>query len=175
MDTNRAWAAPHHVLVEDRTNRLRSIRMADGVVTDAFGSPARGEWDPLELKALIVEDQQAVAHYRQRVMMYAFTGEVRGADVVTDDRDYRYLLPAQDAYLLISGRTEQAPVANAGFRRTQFIYRIYRLSENGQILGDFFELAEPLPERLQEAQVIDGWLLVSTQSGTIAVPMPSPQ
>jgi hypothetical protein len=98
------------------------------------------------------------------------TGVMVGADVITDEREYQWLLPAEQCLVLISRRTLQVIAPEQAGRRTQHIYRIYTLSHNGRVLGDPLELS-PLPDRVQNVQLTDGWLLMSTQSDTLAIPM----
>jgi len=176
LDSQRGWQLGDTTVLEDNRTRLRTINTASGKLSEPFEMPLRGEWDPLELRHLFIVGDRLVAHYPQRVVNYdPATGGVIGADMVSDDRDYRWLLTAADRTLAISGRTEQAPMneAGGGGRRTQYVYRVYALSENGKVLEDRLDL-EPLPERVQHAQLINGWLLLSTNSDTLAVPMPVP-
>jgi hypothetical protein len=73
--------------------------------------------------------------------------------------------------LLISRQSVQAQAGEMGGRRMQHVYRIYALSNNGRVLAEPLEL-QPLPERLFSARLIDGWLLLSTSSDTLQIPMP---
>ena len=56
--------------------------------------------------------------------------------------------------------------------RNQYKYWLYLLSDNGKVLADPAE-APPLGDRVQQARLVDGWLLLSTQSNTLAIPMPA--
>jgi len=178
LDSQRGWQLADTTVLEDNRTRLRTINTATGKLSEPFEMPLRGEWDPLELRHLFLVGDRIVAHYPQRVVNYdPATGGVIGADMVSDDRDYRWLLTAADRTLAISGRTEQAPMNEAGGgagggRRTQYVYRVYALSENGKVLEERLDI-EPLPERVQYAQLLNGWLLMSTNSDTLAVPMPT--
>ena len=81
----------------------------------------------------------------------------------------RWLLPAQDRLILINSRAAQSVAGEQGGRRTQqWIYRIYALSENCRVIGEPRELL-PLGDRIRHATAIDGWLLFSTQTETLAI------
>ena len=148
------------------------MNLRDGSVSEPFEAPVRGEWDPLELRQLMIASDRVIAHYPQRIVAYdASAGAIAGADVVSDDRDYRWLLPAQDQFVLISSRTLQSPIPDQPGRRTQqWTYLIYVLSDNCKLLGEPAKLPT-LNDRVQQAAVIDGWLLLSTQSETLSIPM----
>lgn len=173
LDSQRAWAMDTRIVFEDQRSRLRTIRLADGVVSDQFELPLRGEWDPLEMRDLIVSGDTVIAHYRARIVIFdPENGGVLGADAVPDDRDYRWLIEAEDRLEAISYSSAQ-PQVNAGgggIRRTQYQYTAFPLSRNGKLLGA--PTRTPfMPERVQQVTAIDGWLLFSTLTDTLAVPM----
>ena len=172
LDSQRAWQIDDQLVIEDQRSRLRAMNLRDGSVSEPFEAPVRGEWDPLELRQLMIASDRVIAHYPQRIVAYdASAGAIAGADVVSDDRDYRWLLPAQDQFVLISSRTLQSPIPDQPGRRTQqWTYLIYVLSDNCKLLGEPAKLPT-LNDRVQQAAVIDGWLLLSTQSETLSIPM----
>ena len=90
-----------------------------------------------------------------------------GADIISDPRDYKWLLPASDRLLLVS-RLRSEQIQGEEGRQTQHTYRLYSLSQNCKLLGEGFQLPS-LPQRLERAAVVDGWLLLSTSSSTLAV------
>ncbi|MHC4140689.1 MAG: hypothetical protein ACYSUF_02005 [Planctomycetota bacterium] len=126
--------------------------------------------------AVIVESGvkgRIFARYGQRIVRYSDTGTVLGADVVSDHRDYKWLLPAADRMLLVSRfKSEQVMVPAESRRRTQHTYRVYAMSENCGLVGETVQLP-PLSERLAAAAVIDNWLVLSTSSETLAVALPA--
>lgn len=201
-DSGRAWFAMSHrldgrLVIEDQRGRLRSLHLSDGSASDQFEIPWRNDggspgvvsgWEGLELRnAFIVPAASAssttarvIAQYSQRVVIYdATTGSILGADVISDDREYRFMALARSEagpnhIVVMSGRSVQAPVADqpiggGGRRAQQWEYRIYLLSENGRVLSEPFRLG-PLSERVQHIVAIHGWLLLSTPSETVAVP-----
>ncbi len=168
--THRGWPLAEHVLVEDRAKKLRALRLADGTLSDPFEVPRRGEWDPLALREVVVSRGRGFARYRQRIVRFDVTGAVRGADVISDDREFRWLLPADDRLILVSKlQTKQVP-GETGWQ-TQHIYRIYSLSDSCKLIGDQIELP-PLRQPLEASALIDGWLLLSGQARTLAIPLP---
>ncbi len=174
-DTPRAWAAPRQVIIEGAPGRasagpapIYAVRYTDGAVTGPFDAPAGGEWDRADLKDVIVADGRIVAHYSERIVCYHAGGAVLGADRISDDHDYEWLFVAEDRLPLVS-RHRQEPGAQAG-QPARHIYRLYTLSDNGKLLSEH-EL-QGLESRLQRAAAIDGWLLLSTATGTLAIGLP---
>lgn len=170
LDSQHGWSRDQRLVIEDRRARLRLVDLQGGAVSEQFDVPTRTEWDPMDLRGVLLTDDRAVVHYRQRVVMYDYKGTVAGYDVVTDDRDYRWLLAAADRFLAISGKTEQAPVPDQAGRRMQYTYRIYAMSDNGKVLGEPWAL-QPLGERVQQTMLLNNRLLLSTQSDTRVMPM----
>jgi len=171
LDSQRAWPMTSRVVFEDQRSRLRSINLSDGLASDTFELPLRGEWDPMEMRDLVVADDTAIAHYRQRIVIFdAETGRVAGADAVPEDRDFRWLVVADGLMLAVSHATTQPQVNPGGIRRTQYQYSAYPLSMTGKLLGPPIR-TEPLAERAQQVTAIDGWLLYSMLTDTLAVPM----
>jgi outer membrane protein assembly factor BamB len=172
VQTQRGWSDGDRLVIEDQRGRLRSVNPADGTVSVAFDQPGRSDWEALDLRNLMFVGDRVVAHYKQRVVVYDMNGVVVGADVITDERDYQWLLPADQCLVLVSRRTLQVLQPDQSGRRTQHVYRVYALSHNGRALSDALEL-NPLPDRVQNVQLIDNWLLMSLQDTTLAIPMPA--
>jgi outer membrane protein assembly factor BamB len=178
--TPRGRLAEGAVIVEsgvarpgEGANPLRAFRLGDGTRTELFDAPDRGEWDRLDLRELVISKGRIFARYGQRIVRYSDTGTVLGADVVSDHRDYKWLLPAADRMLLVSRfKSEQVMVPAESRRRTQHTYRVYAMSENCGLVGETVQLP-PLSERLAAAAVIDNWLVLSTSSETLAVALPA--
>ena len=179
LGTLRGWIVGGSVITESPTTRptqgtnpLAATRLADGALTDPFDAPDRGDWDRMDLKDVIVDQGRIFGHYGQRVVRFARHGTVLGADVVSDQRQYEWLLPAADRLLLVSiFKKEPAPAPRASRKRTHYTYRLYALSANCKLMGDSFQLPV-MTDRVLRAAVIDGWLLLSTPSETLAVAMP---
>jgi hypothetical protein len=179
VDSQHAWCTDRMVVFEDQRTRLRSVRLADGVVSESFEPPLRGEWDPMELRDMLVAGDLVIGHYRQRIVMYdPQTGRVAGADAVTEDRDFKWLVRAEDRLLAVSTASFQGTGNGPGgapqnLRRVQYGYKVYAMSLNGKAMSTVATPREPLPERVQQVFAIDNWLLLSTLTDTLAVPMPA--
>ena len=177
--TPRAWLAWGHLIVEspavrpaDGLTPVRAVRLADGDLSEPFDTPQLGEWDRLDLRELLVDRDRLFARYGQRIVRFGPGGNVLGADVVSDHRDFVWVLPTEQRMVVVSRyKSEQQMIPGEARRQTLHTYRVYGISENCRLLGDGVELP-PLPERLQKAAVIDNWLLLSTASETLAVAMP---
>ncbi len=180
IGTPRGWLAAGQLIIEcpvrpaDGVNPLRAVALADGAMSDPFEMPEHGEWDRLDLRQLLVDRDHVFARYGERIVRFGPGGNVLGADAVNTHRDYRWLLPAADRLLLVNRfKSEQVMVPGEARRQTQHTYRVYGLSQNCRLLGEGVELPA-LPERLETAAVIDGWLMLSTGTETLAVAMPPP-
>ncbi|MHC4989723.1 MAG: PQQ-binding-like beta-propeller repeat protein, partial [Planctomycetota bacterium] len=169
-DTQRGWVHGPRVVIEDRDRYLRAISVVDGSISEPFDGPPHGDWDELELQDLQLVADRLYVRYRQRVIRYDDRGAVVGADVVTDQRDYRWLVPIDGGLLLVSRhQTEHARIPNQRGRRTEHVYRIYRLSENCKVISQM-ELP-PVTQAFTEAVAIDGAILLSNQAQTLVIPM----
>ncbi len=181
MATPRGWAFDGSILVESSAarpgegpNPLRAIRPDDGSMTDAFGAPTRGDWDRVDLREVVVDDGRIFGLYGQRVVRFAPDGTVMGADVISDQRNYRWVLPGADRLILVSLFTSEQVLQQGVSRgRTEHTYRLYALSPDCKLLGEPVQLS-PLPERLTAAALVDGRLLLSTGSNTLVVGLPVP-
>jgi hypothetical protein len=178
VNTQRAWRFDDLIVLEDQRSRLRTVQLREATISDPFEAPLRGEWDPPALNNVMLIDDKIVAHYPQRVVMYEpLSGAVVGMDIITDDRDYRWLLAARNAQaenrlLVVNAKPSQVAVGGGPGMRNQYRYWLYLLSDNAKVLADPAE-APPLGDKVQQARLIDGWLLLSTQSNTLAIPMPA--
>jgi outer membrane protein assembly factor BamB len=171
--TLRAWCTSDHLLVEDRTNAVRSFALADGSVAGTFDVSSRGEWDPLNLQEMIVDGDRLFAVYRDRFLRYTPAGEIEGADMVNTDRKYMWGFPAKNRVVVVSEhRREQQPLPDRSGRRTVRVYQVFQFSPNGKLEGRMVGL-DPILERLERASLIDGWLLLSMSNKTITLPMPA--
>ncbi len=173
MKTRRGWSGTTHALIENRTNGLAAIAFEDGLMSRPLTLDVRGEWDPLSLAEVHVVDDSFVAQYRRRIIRYDIEGAVIGADVVSDERNYRWVLPFDGGLVVISRHdSRQVEVEGDSGRRTQWTYRIYIMSENCLLMKDAIELP-PVTKRFRDAALVDGQLLLSTDAETLVLPMPA--
>jgi hypothetical protein len=171
-DAQRGWLSGEQVVVEDRDSGLWAVALADGELTEPFRLPGHGDWDPLELQAVHVIDGRTYVRYRQRLVCYDARGSVLGADIVTDERDYRWLLPVAGGMVLFSRQsTDQPRAPDQRERRTEHVYRIYHLSPSCKVISQM-ELP-PVVNPFLDAAVVDGGLLLSTHAETLIIPVRS--
>ena len=157
---------------QDPRNPLRTLKLSNGVMSDPFALPARGGWDPSGLNGLVVDGQRVFAVFGERVVRFDASGDVLGADIISDERDYKWLLPTDDRLVLISrSDSRQTRVPGQTGRRTEHTYRLYALSDNCKLIGDAVEL-EAVSQRFERAVVIDGWIVLSSRTLTVAIPAP---
>jgi len=168
-DTRRGWRTDLHAIVEGRNGDVFSLAFEDGRISEPFDIAVRGEWEPDSLRDLHMRGDRIVARYRDRIIRYDLSGNVLGADVISDNREYRALAMSQEHLVVLSQhRTSQEPVPGQGGLRTERRYRIYLMSENCRLEADAIEVP-PVTRRFNHAALIDGWLLLSTSSETMAL------
>jgi len=173
-ETPCARDAPPLAIVQSRDGSLFSINFLDGHASPPFPNRVRGDWSALLPDDFRLLRDSVLVRYRDRVIRHDFRGNLLGADAVTDNRDYRLLLPARDRLILVSQLdSRQVVLEGETLRRTLRTYRIYLLSRNGKMLGDVIELP-PQTDPLRHALVIDDWLLLAADSRTIALQLPAP-
>jgi outer membrane protein assembly factor BamB len=170
-ESRRAWVAGDALVIEDRDNDLRSVRLADGALSPPFSLP-HGDWDPLDIQEIVVVDRSVYALFRDRVVAFDEQGTIRGSDaIMTERRSFDRLLPVDGGLVLMSRTTHQAAALDRPGRRIQHDYVIYRLSRNCKVEGEY-QLPTPMAHQLLEVRAVDGWLLLSSPADTLAVPMP---
>ncbi len=147
--------------------------MVDGSISNAFDSPADGQFNRTGPREVLIDEGRIFALYGRRVVRFHTSGAVLGADMISDQHDFRWLFATGDRLLVVSRfKSEPVIVPGQAGRRHQHTYRLYALSKNCKLLGEAFQLP-PLATSLQRAAVIEGWLLLSTTKATIAVPLPT--
>lgn len=107
-----------------------------------------------------------ISHQPARLVRYSASGEIRGVDIVRDERFYQWVLRGQGKLVIVSAATPP----NMG-RRSPQMYRLYVVSENCRLLDEPIQLSL-LQDSFHDAALMDGWLLLSAPNGTLAVPMP---
>lgn len=173
VETQRALQIGGRLIVVDGRTRLHSLDTLTGRLSEAFETPARGEWNPTDLRRCIAVGSRLAACFPQRVVVYnPANGTIAGNDVIENDRDFRHLLGASSPTRMVLvnniGVTQEA--ALGGGLRTQYNYTLFVLSDNARIeSGPLGPVA--LPERITVATLLDGWVILGTNSATLAVPM----
>ena len=173
MEARQGWLAGDRFVVESRTSRLFTVRVEDGALSAPFDTDIRGDWEADALSQVHVDGDSLIAQYSERIVRYDLDGRVLGADIVSDERDYRWLLTADDLLVAVSlyeSRQQQA-AGNSRQPRTHRTYRVYFLSPNCKLEGAMLQ-ATALTKRLRTAAVIDGGLLLSTDAETLLLRLP---
>lgn len=184
--TRNGWPAGMHVIVEDGAAELRSIQCHDGGMSDPFDAPIRGEWSPRDLREVMLDDGQILVRYADRIIRFALDGRRLGADVVVDERDYRWLLVGwgidnSPRLLAISQhKPVQAQDAERGVRFTVHAYTLYLMAGDCRLLGREINQVQGLTGPLEEALALDQVLALSVKASqggparTYLIPMPAP-
>jgi outer membrane protein assembly factor BamB len=171
LASRHGWIADDRVLVEDSLGALRSLALQTGAMSEPFNRPRSAlGGDSSPLRDVVVSRGRIFAQFYDRIVRVSKDGVELGADAITGDREYRWLLPASDRLVLVS-RVGTQQVQEQATSRTKHFYHIYSLSENGAIMQEGSDL-EPLDDSIREATLVDGWLILSTGPNTLAVPMP---
>ncbi len=169
IEARDGWSGLRDFIIESRGSNLHSVNAEDGRLSEPFDSAVRGNWERDALQDVVVTGDRILAHYRDRIVRYDLAGNVRGADIIAENRDFKWLLEGEDRLVVVSQHdTRQVPVDESGERQTQRTYHVYVLSDSCKLEGEIIAL-EPLKKRLDDAALMDGWLLLSTDAETWAV------
>lgn len=177
------WPIGEKVIIEtpldilsQRVSPLRSVDIQSGFISREFALPGRGGWDANDLNGLLIIQGHIYAIFSERIVRYNVLGAVDGADSVfgePNDRNYRWLLPADDRLILVNHFLgKQANRAPGRGGQTQYTYRLYTLSDNCKLIGETVQ-PPPVLRRYEHARIIDGWILLSSATSTDAIPAPT--
>lgn len=186
----RGWLAGGKAVVETHEGDLISLDLSNAGIAHEIGSTANtlggaggrlGVWGPVRdviVDGALPENGRILVHHPQRIAWYDANGRAVGADSIQDERNFRWVLPASDRVIAINAhQPQQQPLpgrldGSGGGRRTHHVYSIYALSDNGRLLDEPLQLPA-LFEPVRDAHLVDGWLMLSTSTHTIAVPFPA--
>ena len=171
-DSQNRWLISDRLVIHDRDGHLRTIMLQDGMLSPPFNSTIDKNESPLDLREVLAGDDGIVVRYRNRIVRLDLNGNLLGADAITVMRDYQWLLTAKDRYLLINAQSRQVPVDGRAKRRIEYVYDLYLLSQNGQIIDEPYRLPILL-KRMTNAMLLDNWLLISTRDQTFAIHIPA--
>lgn len=178
LGSRRGWVTGDDVLFEDSNGSLRSVALRTGALSEPFHRPRStfgGDSSPLV--DVVIDRGMIYAQFADRIVRVSVDGTVLGADVISDERDYRWLFPATDRLVLVSKvGTQQVMTTGSPVRRTEHFYRLYTLSESCAVVDEGLNLGTPdkgMVEPIRDVALMDRWLFISTGSTTLAVPMPT--
>lgn len=145
------------------------------LLEDRFRPPPRLDNRRPELRSGGRFGDLALLQYRDRVVAFDLHGATVGEDAVADEeRDFGAALPANDTILVVSnGVPRQILMADGSGLRFEYSYMLYRLSasEGCRLLGPGIRV-RTVGQRAERWSVVDGFVIVSTNGGSLAVPLP---
>ncbi len=159
------WISDRDVVLLDDTSTIDAWELPSGrVVADRWDVPNdRQELLGRPLATIDLGDRRLL-HVDARLVMHDSDGEILGMDAmaIPGRRDQR-VLRIQDGLLLVTRITVGIPGGA--------VHRIQRLDPDAglRLMGLPFEIAGGRP--YTDVRVVDGWLLLSTEAETHAVPM----
>lgn len=171
-DSQIAWNLDDRILINDRDSRLRTLMLSDARLSAPFDLTFNRDMNPLELREIIQVDEESItARYRNKILMLDLDGNPLGDESITNPRDYKWLLPTGDQYLLINAHhPRQVPQEGQSRTRSEFIYELYIMSDNGMIIGQPYQFPK-LSKRLQQVRLIGSWLFISSRERSYGIPM----
>ncbi len=175
-DTVGSWRVGSSLVLADRADGIAAVGLVDGTARpDRFRVPLRNEVRSTSIRAGGRAGGAALIQFEDRVVAFRADGELLGEDAVADERNYLVATPIEGGIVVVNALgSRQVPSPITGGMRTEFAYVVYRLS-----LGDGLRLLGPglqvrlAAQRCERVGVVDGYLLLSTNSSTLAVPLPT--
>jgi outer membrane protein assembly factor BamB len=170
IHSRQGWTCGGSVFVEPQLGGLAVLDTLSGEITARVEPEPAGSWDPLRLESGVVTGDHLLLRMDDRIVRFDRRGQLAGLDAVEGPRSYRWALPGRERIVVLSQfDSRQALVEGTTRRRTERLYRIYVFAPDGKLISES-ELP-PLHERVIDTALIDGWLLLSTSTRTIALPM----
>lgn len=170
-DTADAWPTTTGFLVQDANASIRALANDTGRIDEPVVVPG-GDWFPSDLQGLTRAADAWLAHYRDRVLYFDERGRLSGRDAIVEDRNYTHIIPARDRVIVVSHiRRPRSVIPRPGRSPSLFVDRLYVLSTNGMVIGGRDVESESAP--LAASGAVDGWILLSSDQSTVAVPAPS--
>ncbi len=122
------------------------------------------------IRGMIPVPEGVIVHATDRLMLLSPSGEIRGVDSSSRERNYTAALPHEGGLILLDGLAARQVDDGEGGVRIEFPYILQDLSrEHGlRIESPAFEL-RCTGQRVDRALLCDGWLLVSSNFGLTAV------
>jgi len=169
----RAWTGGALLAAADEATQLRLIDPRTGRISDVLQPAGDGQWQPQELRHVHIANGRLAARYERHVAWFTGDGAFRGRDSIATEENFVFSIPTADRMVAISHVRDPDAFRDRRRGGAGFVNVVFQLSENGRLLGDAVQVASDHPA-LHDAEVIDGWILVSlSDSGqTAAIPAP---
>ncbi|MBL9149734.1 MAG: PQQ-binding-like beta-propeller repeat protein [Phycisphaerae bacterium] len=173
-DTLAAWRFGPWIVTVDRDESIGAIASRDGTIdATRFTTPTGRESRGARLRSAGRIGDSVVLQFEDRLVSFTSDGGFLGEDAVVDDGNYIFAVPIDEGLLAVrSAGGRQVPYPLTGGMRTEFPYLVYRFD-----VLDGCRLTAPAiqvrlsGQRCERVTAVDGLLLFSTASGTIAVPL----
>ena len=173
-DLASGWFWGLDLQMADADGAVTTARASDGVlVRDRYKQPGEGLSTSGPLRTVRIDNQGLLLHFKGRVLDFGPRGRLQGTDAVATSPNYTLMLPAGEQIILLSALgSRQIRLQDRLGHRTIFEYRVHQLdrSRGCKLLGPDLQLQSPV--RIGRGAVVNGWLLLGSDAGTTAVPLP---
>lgn len=146
-------------------------------IAGRFRAPSRLDERRSELRAGGRYGDAIVLRHRDRIVSFDLGGKATGEDAIaSEDRDYAAILEGRDQLVVVSnGAPRQIPLSDGSGLRFEYNYMLYRLSrsEGCRLLGPGIRV-RTVGQRAERWAIVDGFVIVSTNGGSLAVPLSDP-
>jgi len=174
-DTVGASRVGTWIVAYDRSDVLTAMSIRDGQIADErFQLPSRSQGNGSGLHGIGRLRDGAVVQFDDRLVAFDRDGALLGDDAIFDEGTYLFFLPIEDGFIAVRGAGgRQVPYPLSGGMRTEFPYLVYRLSmrDGCRVMGPALQVRLS-GQRCERIGATDGVLFFSTQTQTIAVPLP---
>jgi hypothetical protein len=163
------------IVVLDRNDQPLNVPLFDGVIAP-IEMPVVTAFGFASLRSMIPVTEGLLVHAENRMILRGHGGELLGMDLLAGDLNIVFALPAEPGVFVCNGLGgRQAVGAGLGNFRVDFPYVVQVLSPPGglRMVGQPFEISSQ-SQRADRAMIVDGWILLSSTQGTMAVSLPVP-
>ena len=161
------------IVVLDRNDQPLTVPLFDGPISP-IEMPVVTAFGYASLRSMIPAAEGLLIHAENRMILRGHGGELLGTDLLAGDLNLVFALPAAPGVFVFNGLGgRQAVGAGLGNFRVDFPYVVQALSPAGglRMVGQPFEIRAQ-SQRADRAIIVDGWILMSSSQGTMAVALP---
>ncbi len=180
QDSLGAWRFGRSLVLAtaaDLTDTMVAIDLATATIDlGLYRPPSRLDGRRSEIRAGGRQGEAGLVQFKDRLVAFSLNGEVIGEDAIAEEeRDFSLTLGVADGVIVVSnGVPRQMPMADGSGLRFEYSYVLYRLSlkDGLRLLGPGIRV-RTVGQRAERWTVVDGFVIVSTNNGSLAVPLPS--